>query len=379
VLSIDPASLPAATNLSRLLHMRGQFGEAISCCEAGLEYWPDDFNLLQNLAINLHRAGQFQAALLRVEKLKTLKPYQSTVHYLEARVHDDSGNLPTSLEAYRRAVECDTSDLVMVVALGDALLRAGFTGEALAQFDRALRVNVYDVRALALKTAALAELGRTDEEKWLSDPQRFIKMHRLSELGVSETEQAAFNRRVSEFAAAHHSMKEDPAENATYLGWHSGELGGETDLDIGRIKLFIAHALKQRVSELKDEDPRHPFVTGLPRTFDLRLWSVKMTHGGKMIPHIHPDGWLSGVYYADIPPVVNDPDAAQAGWIRFGPPRNDIKMSAQPLTRTVKPEPGLMVTFPSYFWHSTVPLPEDNTERRLVLAFDVIPGRAPSF
>ena len=98
-----------------------------------------------------------------------------------------------------------------------------------------------------------------------------------------------------------------------------------------------------------------------------------------MIPHIHPDGWLSGVYYADIPPIVNDPDAAQAGWIRFGPPRNDIKMSAQPLTRTVKPEPGLMVTFPSYFWHSTVPLPEDNTERRLVLAFDVIPGRAPSF
>ena len=35
-----------------------------------------------------------------------------------------------------------------------------------------------------------------------------------------------------------------------------------------------------------------------------------------------------------------------------------------------------MVTFPSYLWHDTVPLPAENTERRLCLAFDLHPGKA---
>jgi hypothetical protein len=67
-----------------------------------------------------------------------------------------------------------------------------------------------------------------------------------------------------------------------------------------------------------------------------------MTGGGKMHPHIHADGCLSGVYYVEVPAVVRDPAAGQ-------------------------------VTFPSYLWHDTVPLPEANTERRLCLAFDPHP------
>jgi hypothetical protein len=43
--------------------------------------------------------------------------------------------------------------------------------------------------------------------------------------------------------------------------------------------------------------------------------------------------------------------------------------------RLVKPEAGLRVTFPSYFWHDTVPPPADNEEQRLCLAFDLHPIR----
>ena len=91
-----------------------------------------------------------------------------------------------------------------------------------------------------------------------------------------------------------------------------------------------------------------------------------------MTPHMHTDGWLSGVYYVDVPDVVNDPAAGQAGWIKFGVPLSEHAMEPAPVTRTVKPETGLMLTFPSYLWHATVPLPAE-THARLCYSYDLQP------
>jgi hypothetical protein len=38
----------------------------------------------------------------------------------------------------------------------------------------------------------------------------------------------------------------------------------------------------------------------------------------------------------------------------------------------VKPEPGMLVLFPSYMWHGTAPF--GGKEPRLTIAFDVAPG-----
>jgi hypothetical protein len=35
----------------------------------------------------------------------------------------------------------------------------------------------------------------------------------------------------------------------------------------------------------------------------------------------------------------------------------------------------MLITFPSYLWHDTIPLPADNTEQRLIIAFDLHPLR----
>jgi hypothetical protein len=44
-----------------------------------------------------------------------------------------------------------------------------------------------------------------------------------------------------------------------------------------------------------------------------------------------------------------------------------------PAQHTVRPEPGMLVLFPSYFWHGTVPF--TSGQPRLTVAFDVVPGR----
>ena len=79
-------------------------------------------------------------------------------------------------------------------------------------------------------------------------------------------------------------------------------------------------------------------------------------------------GWLSSVYYAKIPEVIGMLD--QAGWIEFGRPDPRFYGISDFAVRLLQPVEGLMVLFPSYFWHRTVPF--ESQEQRISFAFDVL-------
>ena len=89
---------------------------------------------------------------------------------------------------------------------------------------------------------------------------------------------------------------------------------------------------------------------------------------GYQTPHIHPQAWVSGVYYASVPADIAA-GADQAGWIEFGEPLADYRFTAKPELRLIRPEEGLMLLFPSYFYHRTLPFSAGGT--RVSIAFDV--------
>jgi hypothetical protein len=82
---------------------------------------------------------------------------------------------------------------------------------------------------------------------------------------------------------------------------------------------------------------------------------------------VHPQGWLSSAYYVELPDIVDDD--SRAGWLKFGEP--NMPIADCPPDHYVKPAAGLLVLFPSYVWHGTVPFTEGG--RRLTAAFDVVP------
>jgi len=363
-------------NLGAVLHDQNRFDEAIACCEKGLKLAPDNKKMLNTLASSLSGAGRYDEAIALLTRMTSARPGFAKGHHFLGTIYARLGRCEEAVAAFKKAVEIDPGEVASVAAAGECLLVHGRAEEALGHFERALTLNAYDVRALALKTLALAELGRTAEERWLSDPDRLLHVHRLADLGYSADEVAALNRGLSEFASNEPSLREDPPEYATRKAWHSTtNLADQRNDALAALKRFIDHAFEQRLGGLSREDEAHPFVRGAPRKYHLDLWAIKMRGGGTLLPHIHTEGWLSGVYYVDVPRIVDDPNAGRAGWLNIGTSRTDIKLTKEPLTRLVKPEPGLMVTFPSYFWHDTVPLPADNEGQRLCLAFDLHPIR----
>ena len=361
----------AYANLAMLLNEQQRFDEAIALCEKALKYSPTHPVLLRNLATNLDGAGRREQAISVFIRLNKIHPDYAPASYALGRMYLQLDRFEDAIRNFRRASELNPGDVDSFSGAGECLLKSGNAAEAVEQFDRALALNAYDVRSLALRSLALADAGRTDDEKWLADPETFVLNVRAADIGWGAEEAAALNRELSAFATNHPTMREDPPENATHRCWHSGNLANDGNAAIEKLKSLIAFALQRRIEGLSAYDPAHPFVRGVPKSFGLNLWAVRMLGGSKMIPHIHTAGWLSGVYYVDVPSVVDKPDGGQAGWIKFGLPRNDIRLSREPLTRTVKPEPGLVVTFPSYFWHDTVTLPPENQEQRLCLAFDL--------
>ncbi len=94
-----------------------------------------------------------------------------------------------------------------------------------------------------------------------------------------------------------------------------------------------------------------------------------MWRQGFQVAHVHHNAWLSGVYYLHLPGVIDDPDGNHGGWIKFGKGSDELYNLSEPLTRLIKPREGMMILFPSYLWHRTIPF--DTDEERVCIAIDV--------
>jgi len=98
-------------------------------------------------------------------------------------------------------------------------------------------------------------------------------------------------------------------------------------------------------------------------------WSVRLNSQGFHTDHVHPEGWLSSAFYIRLPDAL---ERGHEGWIKFGQPGTPTTPPLGP-EHHVRPEPGLLVLFPSYMWHGTAPFTANET--RLACAFDL--ARAP--
>lgn len=113
-----------------------------------------------------------------------------------------------------------------------------------------------------------------------------------------------------------------------------------------------------------------PNMARRPPCADLESWATEVHGDGFQAPHIHPAGWLSGVYYVTVP-TVNTASDAYAGAIEFGLLSIGKTLSPFPAARwRVMPQPGLLLLFPSYFAHWT--RPTQTEEPRICVAFDVV-------
>lgn len=277
--------------------------------------------------------------------------------------------LEEAASVLERALEDCPGNTVLERQLGIVRLRQGREPEALALLDRRLRDQPQDQRAIAHKAVVLERLGRVPDARHLLGLDRFIRRVRLSDVAPF-ADLAAFNRALAEDIRRHPTLQWEPVGLAARGGALTGEL---LDAPTESIRVFernLRRAIDEWIQALGPE-PGHPFLGGIPRAYRLNTWATLVPEQGEISSHIHEESWLSGAYYPQLPAAMGGGEDDPAGWIEFGRPSEDLPAVPADSLRLMQPEEGLLLLFPSYLFHRT--LPYRGSGERVSVSFDVVP------
>ena len=368
-IELAPQTAPARINLGVVLRERGRLDEAVEAYREAIALAPQTADAHYNLGVALQDQERLEEAEASYRHVLSLAP-----DYVPALVNlgyarQKSGDLGAAISAFERALALAPDMADALVNLAEARLEAGDPGQALADCETFLAEHPGNTAVLAFKAVLLNELGQTAAQDELLDSDRFLTATRFAQAPDGRPI-ADLNAALVEHLLAHPSLVEAPASHATKDGRHSGELLAEPKGPVALLEEMILQAVEVYRAALPG-DLEHAFVRAAPARCVLSVWGVVLTGAGHQIPHIHPSAWLSGVYYPQVPEGVDEAGQGQAGWIEFGRPPEHFHCRAAPRVVLHRPEEGLMLLFPSYAYHRTIPFSGDR--QRVSIAFDLRP------
>jgi len=205
-------------------------------------------------------------------------------------------------------------------------------------------------------------LLRDPRAEWLDGAPPFI---RALDLDFSSPERETLAATLRGLHTARGPYLEQSVRGGTQT---DGQLFFLQDPVIQDARARIEAGVRQYVAGLPERVDGHPLLGGPRRGRILYSgsWSVRLQLGGYNVSHIHPMGWISAVFYVDLPSAAQL-GTAPSGWITFGEPPPELGLDLRAYAE-LEPRPGRLVLFPSTMWHRTVPF---SAGERLVIAFDV--------
>ena len=372
-IGIDPAKAETHFNLGHALRGKGDLDGAAAAYSRAAELRPDHAGTMLQIGLVDHAKGDLDRAERAFHRAIAIDPENAEAHFALGNALYASGSLNNALRAYQRAAALKVDVLDVSFEVGKPRhVHAHFDRKdpraALEACDAFLARRPGQSGALAMKAVALWELGEHAAARELLGFDGLIRRVRCS-LPAGFADMTAFNEALAAHIRGHPTLQEAPESYSMERGKSTGELFPGRGPAIATFHKMIERA----VDDYREALPRgsdHPFMADVPRQIRTTAWGVILDAGAYQVPHIHPSAWLSGVYYVHLPRAVDENDAAHAGWIEFGRPYWDFQIRAEPETRLVKPEEGLMLLFPSYTFHRTLPFKGD--EERISIAFDVL-------
>ena len=314
----------------------------------------------------LWRSDQLEAARQAYEAAWHIRAQADDLDGM-ARCAVRLGDVDGGLALHRQAVDQAPGSAMLWASMASSLLVAGRLHEALDPAQRAVDSAAQDQMAWALLSTVYRHTHPEHAQALLS-PDLMAVVDLPPPKGWMDT--AGFHADlVQELEALHHDQKA-PVDQTLRGGTQT--LGKLFDLErpcITALRSGIALAIEAFLSRLPSQ-AEHPLLgrnTGRWRFSD--SWSSRLSSEGRHTNHVHPHGWISAVYYVQVPAVCTDTEH-RPGWLQFGVPDEAMNLGWPPL-QSVQPAPGRLVLFPSYWWHGTRPFL--SPERRTTIAFDVLP------
>lgn len=364
-LDLDPRRTATRVVLTGALIELREFVEALELSRAIIGEVPDHFTATRYQGVSLLGLGRAQEAVEVFRKLFEAIPDDIDViaGYAEALTQSDRQSEVGAL--YQTVIDSEPRAPQPYVEIAKRYLEAGDAAAAFGTVSEAVSRFPGDTGALAIQSISAIAAGDDAVAATLHDFDGLMaRVDVEAPSGWSSV--AEFNEALSGHVQKHPSVTFAPADHATQDGYHTGELLLEPMGPVSGLEELIRKAVDGYMRD-HPVDPAHPFLARRPGRYGLNIWAIILQESGHQIPHIHPAAWISGVYYPQLPPVIDESDTS--GWIEFGRAPDQFSCGVEGDVITIQPREGLMILFPSYMYHRTIPFAGTGT--RISVAFDV--------
>jgi len=365
---LDPRRADAHDRLAELIWMRtGDIVEATRSLDQALEKLPHDDALRATKAALLQGAGDARGAfaVLAEPAARTGSHPSLLIRAGLAALEFEPATALTLAERALRALPGNHTARKLLCA---ACLGVGDGARALAESAPLLAAAPDDQYLIAMQTTALRLLNDPRYEL-LCDYDQMV-LSTLIETPPGWPDLGSFLTELASRLTALHNP------HGHRLLYQSLRRGTETTQDLARsndpviqalFRAFAAPIARYRDHIGQGEDALRRRNRG-PARFN-GGWSVRLHRDGFHTSHVHPRGWISSACYVQLPDSMS-PRRTGEGILSFGAP-GMLTTPSLPAELSVRPEAGLLVLFPSYFWHGTLPFNSD--QPRLTVAFDAVP------
>lgn len=369
VVNARPRFADAHSNLAQLIWMRtGDVAAAAEYIDRALSRHPDDNTLAGVKAKLLAGSGDSHAALAFIEHRADSATADVSILMCASQAAQKF-DPARALSYARRAVHLAPPDPLPNRMLIEALLGFGDAGAALQQAEAQLQRQPQDQYLIAAQTTAWRLLG---------DPRyaRYCDYAAMARGWTIDTppgwsDLPAYLADLATSLKRLHTMHTHPLHQSLRNGSQTAQ--NLLDVDDPAIRAFfsaIDGPIRRHIETIgHGGDPLRRRNTGAYKIAG--IWSVRLNTQGYHTNHVHPQGWLSSACYIELPRAVAGENPDREGFLKFGEPGYPTQPKLEP-EHFIRPEPGLLALFPSYFWHGTVPFGGDGT--RLTIAFDLVPG-----
>ncbi len=379
-LAIDPFSTAALSNIAATFYEQGRIDMATACYREVLNIQPHSPDAHINLGFLIGQQGQYQEAAAHYQQALQLEPQSNRAMMGLAELLAVQEQWQEVIPLYEQILQANADlpnrqiDLQEARAhLGIALRAVGDLPGAIAQFEAVLANNPRHIKANA-------HLGLTYQDwhddtsqlaKSFFDWEKLVSCDRLS-VPAGWADLSQFNAQLCNYVYQHPTLLADRPGKPIIRGQQTYEIFADSTEVMDALKQKIDASLRDYFSRCAD----HAFFHGITSKWNLSGWAVVLSPQGFQTPHIHPESFCSGVYYIQIPDAIAQTNTYE-GYLSFDTLFPHKTEDAKLAKYTIKPEEGLLVLFPSYFWHSTIPFTGNSCgdafrRDRICISFNVI-------
>jgi uncharacterized protein (TIGR02466 family) len=372
----------------------------ISLLQASVAHEPHRTSLRCGLAVLLADVGREQEALEQWRRAAQISPQEPAIRYglakallscrraLEAiallegmrdeiggaaadfdltygRALAQTGRHAHALAIYRQRLESNPTNDDALYRATRLLILAKNAAGALSLIDSLQARGVCTTRMLVEKVTVLRLLDRHAEAAALEGIEHFLQTGLLP-VPEGWQDRGALNAALTTELNAHPGRRFENPRRRTRGGWRIDALNVPTHPALQALFISIRAYIDEYVERMQAAAP-HPFLDLIPESARLTTWAIWLRENAHQEWHVHPHGWLSGVYYVTVPEGA----VGTQGALVLGTPKLPDVATALPGYCTWHvPRSGELVLFPSHCYHRT--LPSKVAADRISIAFDVI-------